>query len=181
MVERQLSWKVKGHTQKKRKKKRNLTNIQARRRWRVTSPVSHKNIKQLQQNDNQCKIILPDWSVNIKRKITQWPRVEVEDFIYLIIYFFHLTSFRFSTVQFFTHTHNHIIHRIMGKCAFIAPKIRKFLSLLHVCCIKEIAEEEWMKESVATITSSSPTTIKTLYMLHVTPFMLHLFRSSVSQ
>lgn len=69
----------------------------------------------------------------------------------------------------------------MGKCAFIAPKIRKFLSLLHVCCIKEIAEEEWMNESVATITSSSTTTIKTLYMLHVTPFMLHLFRSSVSQ
>lgn len=88
---------------KKKREKRNLTNIQARRRWRVRSPVSHKNIKQLQQNDNQCKIILPDWSVNIKRKITQWPRVEVEDFIYLIIYFFHLTSFRFSTVQFFTH------------------------------------------------------------------------------
>lgn len=37
-----------------------------------------------------------------------------------------------------------------------------------------------MNESVATITSSSTTTIKTLYMLHVTPFMLHLFRSSVS-
>lgn len=106
LVERQLSWKVKGHTQKKRKKKRNLTNIQARRRWRVTSPVSHKNIKQLQQNDNQCKIILPDWSVNIKRKISQMTESRSWRF-YLFNYLFfssHLFPVQHSPI-FHTHTH----------------------------------------------------------------------------
>lgn len=91
---------------KKKREKRNLTNIQARRRLRVRSPVSHKNIKQLQQNDNQCKIILPDWSVNIKRKISQMTESRSWRF-YLFNYLFfssHLFPVQHSPIFHTQHT-----------------------------------------------------------------------------
>ncbi|KAL4446479.1 hypothetical protein ABPG74_001220 [Tetrahymena malaccensis] len=123
------------------------------------SPISHKYTSKNEgyiYNNNKTisvRFILPiDLQINKKEKKNSHTHRDREKKLKIFIFFnfFHLISFRLigSVTQFSIHnSHTHTFTQpsptaFRGKCAFVAPKYCKFLSLLHICCVKEIEEEE---------------------------------------